>query len=479
MSTQVGVDVASSPKSDIDLNQNVLEIPDISSENEKDDSKVKIIDTQDNWMGKFLYGGPIGYTVNFTLLVLSTAYLVITLKHEDEYHRKIIETLWKPTVDQFFFILIPTDLILCAVIVGLLFPLTCVSRGKMYNWFLGVTCSVIIFVLTWFVREKANMLIRCLLIINWGRLSMKVAAFLIECSQNDQVYQKSSIKSLLYFLFIPNLVYSHQYPRARRIRWIKVFCHIGWIFGGGLAVLLFIQQFVPLIQVDLMTVRPAYITMMLATGVLAAPLAYPVIAWFFIFENFCGLHGELLRYPRLKFFGSPAEMLFGGHPALALNALASRWFSRYIYVPIIKTGGYRVQAMWLTMSLSLLAHDLGNFYVTNLIIAWTVLGSFTIAPAFMTLQPKNKLVRLFGLCCAGIYGSCLAVSYFLEILAWNYSSYPHLDQQSRLRLVPLFVVQLYDKFLQCQCNLFTFILSFTQFSDVQRPNFDFLLEYVR
>ena len=148
-------------------------------------------------------------TMNFVLLSATTAHLVLSLMNmcnEEEVYRTIIEPYWLPSVFQFFVIVIPLDVLLCNLVALILFPLSCLSRSTVYHWSIGLSFSGIIFAAIWSVRDYANLGSRALLIVDWTRLSMKVASYLIECAKGDQVYTKSSMKSLLYFIYIPNLV---------------------------------------------------------------------------------------------------------------------------------------------------------------------------------------------------------------------------------------------------------------------------------
>ena len=433
-------------KANVDANQNVFEIT-VEVDDEKNNPEPAIIDTEDNWIAKFLYGGPIGYTVNFSLLIAATAYLVFSLRqmiNDEESYRTIIKRYWLPTLIQFFTIIIPTDLMVCAFAVLIIFPLSRLSRSTVYYWFLGLSFSMLLLAAIWPLKEYLNLGTRGLLIIEWGRMSMKIAAFLVECSWSEQVFNKSSMKSLLYFLWIPTLVYKHQYPIARRIRWVKVFCHLWWIFGPGLAVLLVVYEQVPFFQIDLLTVDFGKLIYVLSLGLTIGAVFYPSVAWLFIFENFCGFHGELLRYPYLKSFGNFAEIR--KDPLTGTNTIASKWFSRYIYIPIVKSGGTRVKAMWATMAFSLPVHELGYLYVGDILIIYSFILGVTFVPFFLALQPKSKVAQILMLLLAlPIFLSWIA-SYALELLAWNYSSLPDVDKLSRIRLVPLFYTLLYQNF---------------------------------
>lgn len=437
MKTQAG-DKVSSPVA-TKVIKNVFHITidtDDDDDEKKNNSQEIIIDTEDNWIAQFLYGGPIGLTINFTLLILATIYFIKS--DSNEFHRENINPLWIPKAVQFFAIVLPIEILLNALIVLILFQLSRLSRSTIYYWLLGLTFSAVIFLVMISVRDHLNFMVRLVVMANWARLSMKVTSFLVECNQSEDVYKKSTMMSLLYYLLIPHLIYKHEYPRARSIRWIKLLSHMWWLWTGGFALLTLFHQHQSFFQVDLATVEPEKLAWVLLAMGGVGIISYPLIVWFFIFENFCGFFGEVLRFPYLKLFGPISEVVSGSQVAVSVNIIVSSWLSRYIYVPAVKKFTCRVKAMWITMTISMAVHEIILFYILNF---WIILCSpiiFIGWPSGLSLRPKNKLLQfiLFSLLAAG--GLIYALFYALEFLAVNFSSIPGIDETSRIRIVPIF-----------------------------------------
>lgn len=429
-----------------DTNENVFTVA-FDENGLKSDSKRQIVDPEENWIGRFLYGGPIGYAVNFILLTASTIYLTYSLNrmwNDEESYKSIIESYWLPQIIQFFIIVVPVDLLLCASIVLIVFPLSRISRCTFYYWFLGLVSSAVIFVLMWLLRGYGVLGTRAFLVLNWARLSMKIASLLIECNWNEQVYEKSSMKTVLYYLFIPCLVYNYQYPRARQTRWIKALCHFWWLAFGATALLLYVLEILPSARIDLLTVDSEKLFWVSLAGISCVPILYPIMSWFFMFETFCSLHSEVLRYPDFKFFGTLSDLR--SDPLTCINRPVSKWLGRYIYIPVMKSSGSRVLAIWCVMSLSLTTHEIGYYFTTDIILLYSITICATIVPLILSIRPEKKINQILLLIFVGPLFFYWLNSYSLEFLAWNYSSMPDVYKLSRLRLVPLAVTQLTHNF---------------------------------
>ena len=429
------------------VNRDIFHINlEVDLNDEKNDSQPTIIDTEDNWIAKFLCGGPVGLTVNFTLLLAATIYFI---KFDDnESHRKIIDPLWTPKAVQFFAIVFPIEILLNALIVLILYQLSRLSRSTVYYGFLGALFTAIIFLVMFSVRHHLDLMVRLLVMANWARLSMKCTSFLVECNQNEEVFNKSSMMSLLYYLLIPHLIYKHEYPRARSIRWIKLLSHMWWLWAAGFSILTLYHQHQSFFEVDLTTVAPERLLLVLIVIGGLAIIAYPVIIWFFVFENFCGFFGEALRFPYLRLFGTPREMVSGSQVAVAINIIVSNWLSRYIYIPAAKMFKSRLKAMWITMLISMLFHEIVLFYMTNF---WMPLFSpliFIGWPLALSFRPNNKCLQFSVFACMAGCGLIYGLAYIFEFLATYFSSIPDVHEASPLRLEPLFWRPLYYNLLK-------------------------------
>lgn len=119
---------------------------------------------------------------------------------------------------------------------------------------------------------------------------------------------------------------------------------------------------------------------------------YMVVVWFFFFENFNGLHGELLRFPRLKLFGDIQDVLKISKFLNELNITVSKWLSRYVYIPTLKKGGSRLRALVCTMLVSMVFHELCAFYILGFILLHVLLLDGVVLPMCLLLDRQNKIL---------------------------------------------------------------------------------------
>lgn len=442
-------DKLSSSKSKVDANENVIQI-DLSGVSGGDEKREQlIVEPKDNWIGKFLYGGPIGLAVDFTALIAITVYFALTVndKLEDKwFSENVVQKVWWPSFSQFWIYIVPLDAVMNALLVLLLYPLSRVSRSQPYYWFLGCSFSILMLVCICIPMNHINLLIRCVAMLNCSRLSMKAGAFLIECNASEDTFKKSSMKTLLYYLFIPHFVYKVEYPRTERIRWLKVLSHVWWVAVGILVVAPFLMQLAYSVQLDLMKVDLFTVILMSAAVVISMLLGYAVLVWFFLFNHFCGFYGELLRFPDQKFFGAPVGIFKGTESTTKLNTIVSRWLSSYIYIPVVKRSDSRLQALCWTMFVSMLYHEIGILYILDFLIIPLSLAALTLPPLALYIQWKGKFVNALVSAGFGLALMTYGINVALEFIAWNYSSMPNIEERSRFRIVPLFWFQLYENF---------------------------------
>lgn len=429
-----------SEKLNIDQNGNAIEI---TSDHEYVNEK-RIVASDDNWIARFFYGGPIGMTVNICLLISWTLYFALTIQSkldDDVYKASVVDDVQIPFISQLFIYLLPIDLLMMTLIICLLYPLSRLSRSTPYYWITGIICSLLMFAMTCFDLETPILPIRTLMVTDATRLSMKVYAFLFECKKSEEVFKRSSAKSLLYYLLIPHLIYRHEYPRAESIRWVKVFCHIWWLLVGLFPVAGLTIQFCVWAKMDLMTVTNSEFIWKTMVIALVICLSYPIFIWLFLFENLNGLLGELLRFPDLRLF-DVKNLFNGGQIASEGNRIASQWFSRYLFIPTIKATGSRFKALFCVIGVSFIFHEIVFIYTLHLAVIPAFFTVVIVGPIVLSVRVKNKLSALLICIIIVIVMLFYAVSYPYEYFAWKYSSMQGLEKESKIRLIPLYIKQL-------------------------------------
>lgn len=426
--------------STFDANGNVYKEPkDLSCEKNHE-----IVESSDNFIARFFYSSKIGFFVNLTLLISWTLYYTLTIsdKLKDDYYReKIFEASCLPFVKQLFFFTLPLDILMMTLILGVLYPLSRLSRSTVYYWIIGLACSAAMFTIICIELDSITFAIRLLTVVDATRLSMKVCAFLLECHWNEEVFNKSSHQSLLYYLLIPHLIYQHEYPRAPKVRWIKALCHLWWILVAMFSIYsLHIEYFTSTIF-DPMTVSIGDFTWRLLKLGISVGVSYIFVVWFLIFENFNGLHGELLRFPDLRLFDI-RNLFNGSQLATEINIIVSKWLSRYVFIPTIKATDSRFLALFVTLSVSFIFHEICILYILHVTIPLACLAIMIFGSALLSLRIKNifasillgLIIMISVLFWAGLYP--------VEYIAWNFSSMSGIQDESKVRLIPLFWKQL-------------------------------------
>lgn len=411
-----------------------------------------ILDPQDNWIAQFFYSSRLGLAVNFALLISSTVHYFLTLSDNlrDEYfYEKIYKPLWVPTITQLFTVSLSLDIVMNGVIVLLLLPLSRRYRSSFNYWIIGIVLTTVNFAVIWFASCWINMAMtqRILVSVDFTRLSMKMVSFLVECSLNESVLRRSSRSSLLFFLLIPHLVYKPQYEKSPRIRWVKVLCHIWWLWVGLFPFITpLFSLTVSLGQFDFATEPLTAIFIKLSLLCVCQFFTYFIVVWFFFFENFCGLHGELLRFPHLKTFGTVHDMLDGSKVARAVNISVSQWISEYIYKPTIVSGGTRHLALVCTIVVSSLLHEICAFYILNIYILPCIIHRVFALIMYSLPYSNDRLRGLISI--SMVIGTTLdSFTYTAEYIAINFSTIPDVKNISTLRIVPVFLSFLLEKHL--------------------------------
>lgn len=400
-------------------------------------------EVKDNWINYLLYETRLGLLVNITALISITAHYMLTISHklqDEQVYASIISAVYVPTITQFFTVYVPLDLLMHLVLIVLLYPLSRYSRSTRYYWFIGVTNVLIISCIAYFdvYCTRTNVFTRLILSCECARLSMKVAAFLFECNESERVFNETNVTSLLYYLLIPHLVYKPVYKKARSRRWFRIICHLWWfwvlVFPFGTYLF---QHFFPLLVFDIADGVDSYIKFAVYLA-MSTFFGYFILVWFFIFANFLSFHAELFKFPDHRFMGSPNFALQGAQIATGINTIASKWFARYCYVPVVEATKSRYLALTFAFAVTSFWHEFVLSYTFNQLCVINI-PLVMAAPIFLYYNRDSLVVRTMILV---IFITILPfwwVTHPLEFLAWNYSTIPGIEDESKWRLVPLFL----------------------------------------
>ena len=411
---------------------------DTSTRCSKEYAKVK-----ENWINQFLYTTPLGVFINLSLLITITGYYLLTLSdklHDEKFFTAIIEGIYVPSIVQFFTVFVPLDFLMHLVLISLLFPLSRLSRSTHYYWFIGFLNVLIISCIAFFdvYCTRTNSLIRLILSSESARLAMKVAAFLFECNDSEQVFEDSTLTSFIYYLCIPHLIYKASYKKTQRRRWFRIICHMWWLWVGVFPFGTFLfEHILPRLVFDLADGVTSYMIFAVYLA-MATFFGYFLIVWFFMFANYLSLHGELFKFADHRFMGTCDLAVKGVEVASDINTITSKWFARYCYVPVIKSTKSRFLALTFAFTITAFWHEFVLAYTFNQLCLVTI-PLVSSAPLFLYNDKYSVFVRVKIFILFFTIVPVWWVMHPLEFLAWNYSTIPNIQDEPKWRFIPLFI----------------------------------------
>lgn len=197
-----------------------------------------------------------------------------------------------------------------------------------------------------------------ILIATQVRFLLKLISFLVENS--EEAKDLPTLKSLMYFLFAPTLIYQHSYPRSPHpTNWGRVVENLLQIaFGLWLAMLIMNRQLIPLTQ-EVGT-----------GGVITADLMYRIAIWsglfggciffgmgFFFCNCWFNVWAEVLRFGGRQFHNNWSTARDGLEQMPMWNSDVQNWVLCYGYLPCISWTSSRRMTFCLLIFSSSLVHD--------------------------------------------------------------------------------------------------------------------------
>ena len=402
---------------------NEKSIPSHSSTKIKDShDEADIIDPQDNWIARLLYGSRVGLTINFAFLAISSLAFIISLPHKIKVYDPRFDLLVR-TLFQFFRYTLPFDCFVNLFILCVFYPLTRVTRSPRRIWMITVICSISLYAMLTVYFDGMLIFLKLLMLVDCTRLSMKLISYSSECLTSERVHSQSSGKSLMYFLYAPTLIYRAKYPRTRSIRWVKMLGNLWWCLVSGIVLgEYYYSHLASVFTFDLASGTLSTRLTSVLSLYLNITIGYLFVIWFSFFENFCGFHGELLRFPYLKLFGELSDCVQGEKLASQVNITVSAWLSRYVYKPVRVRTKSRAKALTAAIAFSLFLHEVCGSLAFRTFLPLPYLIWIVIGPITLYLQMNNRLIKYS---IAFIFAHMIPLYLFghpLEYIAWNYSS---------------------------------------------------------
>lgn len=238
---------------------------------------------------------------------------------------------------------------------------------------------VLIFPIGLRIKFDVHPILACAMGMQQLRFLMKIISFVAENpppvpidrhdperNNNEEVIEEKcckievpTVKSLLYFLFAPTLIYQHRYPASDRPRSLfKIISYLcQWIFLFFPAVVLINNIYLPMwAKIGRESLTPEYLYSLFLWSIPGS-----MLVWFGI--GYCFLHcwlnmwAEMLNFGDRMFYRNWWASSNGLHAWSLWNYMIHLWIARYIYIPVIKLTRSRPFALLYTFILSAFFHD--------------------------------------------------------------------------------------------------------------------------
>ena len=391
----------------------------------------------DNWLHKLLCYTWYGRVINLSALAV-IAYFTFFIRpnfYEAIFDKVFPSGKWL----QLWIFGWSTEIALHLVILLFVYPMSRLSKSPKYYWVIGTIGAVAITAigLIDYRGERTNALIRFAIAVEFTRLTMKAASLLVECYRNEKTYEETNILTVLYFLFAPTLKYKSKYPKTPRIRLFSLFYCVSWLFvlTFGMAQL-FYDVLVPLTQIDLMTVDLYGLLLCTVYIALLTPLVGGICIIFAFFELWNNMWGEVLRFRDRKFMGPPSDFLDPVKAIRAFNIVVTDFLSEYIYKPVHEKTKSRLMALTAVFMTSITHHELClSFTLTQ--ILFVNLVTTVLAGPFLIKRKPNVIIKYARLIILAAFMPFYLYLHVIEYFAWNTSSIPNIQDESKIRLLPL------------------------------------------
>ena len=212
-----------------------------------------------------------------------------------------------------------------------------------------------------------------------------------DCYENKSSKQAHSdefpsLRSTIYFLFAPTLMYQHSYPRSRGpIRWCKAFINLASLFITAPVCLAIIHQ----ISAICNTIGKQEMTTDTLIELTCWCLAFGCLFLSILGYNFfhCYLNGwaELMRFGDRQFYKNwwSASHIF---VFLRLwNHVVHRWIMSYVHEPVRHYAGNRILTLYAVLFMSGFMHD----YVLSFVFG------FAAPFFFLSIMIQLPLIPIF------------------------------------------------------------------------------------
>ena len=377
------------------------------------------------------FGRPIGAIFNMALLISVTCYyaLEVTRELRDPLHYdSVFKGVCWPTIIQLFDITLTLDLLMSAIILLIVFPLSRVKRNTVFYTFIAMFSSAVVLTLMFFLARHMTMVARVITIVDVTRLCLKMTSFLIECKRSDLVFSASSISTLRYYLFIPNFIYQTQYMKSSSISWQKVLSHLWWIWVALFPFMSLASGLLNrLARFDITTSDLSSLAINISLLMTTSLITFMVVVYFFLLRNLCSLKSQVARFAVSNGFG------------------LKKWFTEYIYSPIFEDSKSNCRAAVCVAVCSLFIIELCAVYTFQVFIALNSLFIVTLLPLLLLLVHRHHALSWTVVL---VIVSFNLFAYLMDLVVVNYST--DLSANAfEVRLIPLSMKLL----LQQHCNI--------------------------
>ena len=246
---------------------------------------------------------------------------------------------------------------------------------------------------------KLHMVLRLATVIEQLRLLMKMISFLVECERKrkrlqaahktERTEDPTTLRSLLYFLFAPTMIYRDAYPRASKpTNWLVVCSYaVQFVAIALFNVVIVNQHLSPRLRV--IGSRPLSRDELLALGIRSVGFIFYLLLeiGYGFFHCWCNIFAEVMGFGDRMFYKDWLSAINIMDFMRTWNYVTHAWIAEYLFKPLLRWSGSRWTSICLVMTVAGLAHD----YIINVCFGILLLFETSWVPFLILMAVWTKM----------------------------------------------------------------------------------------
>eukprot|EP00698_Gefionella_okellyi_P004683 TRINITY_DN14280_c0_g1_i1.p1 TRINITY_DN14280_c0_g1~~TRINITY_DN14280_c0_g1_i1.p1 ORF type:complete len:447 (+),score=84.32 TRINITY_DN14280_c0_g1_i1:31-1341(+) len=201
-----------------------------------------------------------------------------------------------------------------------------------------------------------------------------------------------NIKDMLYFICVPVLRYSLNYPRTARIRRRRVLRHVVELVFVVLVILVLVEQYImPLLKNALLPFAQMKLGQIMERVMKLAVVNFYVwfLGFFAFFHLYLNIVAELLRFGDRMFYKDWWNATTTDDYWKTWNIPTYHWLLTYVYFPLRRRGIHKLLSVLIVFFVSAFFHELVLSVPFHTIKLWGFMGMAAQVPLSVITRPMR------------------------------------------------------------------------------------------